>query len=154
MLFSKNQHPSQAGFSLVELLMVVAIIGILAAIVAPLLLDARVSANRAAAISNLRLMHTAEHNYFMQRGRYANLSELNAFQNGGLGSMPTATELRSNSYSYQMIPPTPSVASLGTGFTIESNGATSDGTPTKYLVSTSGTLQQVLPSARDLIRFD
>jgi prepilin-type N-terminal cleavage/methylation domain-containing protein len=154
MLFSKNQCQSQAGFSLVELLMVVAIIGILAAVVAPLLHDARVSSNRAAAISNLRLMYTAEHNYFMQKGRYANLSELNAFQNGGLGSMPSATELQSNSYTYQMIPPTPSEASLEAGFTIESNGATSNGTPTKFLVSTSGTLQQVLPTARDLIRFN
>ena len=115
MLFSTNTQHSQAGFSLVELLIVVAIIGILAAVAAPLLLDARVASRRAAAISSLRLMHTAEHNYFMQNSRYATLSELNSFQGGGLGSMTTTTEIFSNGYTYQMVPPSPSTASLSAG---------------------------------------
>lgn len=154
MLFSTNPQRSQSGFSLIELLLVIAIIGILAAISVPLLLDARVSSKRAAAISSLRLMHTAEHNYFMQNSRYANLSELNTFQGGGLGTLTSSTELASNGYTYQMVPPTPSTASLSTGFTIESNGFTRDGTPAKYLVSTNGTLQQVLPSSNYLVKFD
>jgi prepilin-type N-terminal cleavage/methylation domain-containing protein len=154
MLFSTNTQPSQSGFSLIELLLVIAIIGILAAISVPLLLDARVSSKRAAALSSLRLMHTAEHNFFMQNSRYANLSELNAFQGGGLGNMTTATELASNGYTYQMVPPTPSAASLSTSFTIESNGFTRDGAPAKYLVTTNGTLQQVLPSSTYLVKFD
>jgi prepilin-type N-terminal cleavage/methylation domain-containing protein len=154
MLFSTNTQRSQSGFSLIELLLVIAVIGILAAIAVPLLLDARVSSKRAAAISSLRLMHTAEHNYFMQNSRYANLSELNTFQGGGLGTLTSSTELASNGYTYQMVPPAPSATSLSTGFTIESNGFTRDGTPAKYLVSTNGTLQQVLPSSSYLVKFD
>lgn len=154
MLFSTNTQHRQSGFSLIELLIVVAIIGILAAIAAPLLLDARVTSQRTAAISNMRLMHTAEHNYFMQNSRYANLSDLNTFQGGGLGTMTTATELASNGYTYQMVPPTPSTTSLATSFAIESNGFERDGTPTKYLVSTNGTMQQVLPVSRYLVKFD
>lgn len=154
MLFSLNNRHSQAGFSLVELLLVVAIIGILAAVGVPMLLDARVSSQHASAISNLRLMYTAEHNYFMQNSRYANLSELNSFQGGGLGNMPTATSLASNGFTYQMVPATPTSASLQTGFTIESDGFTRDSTPAKYLVNTSGTLQQILPSSRYLVRFN
>ena len=154
MLFSTNAQRSQSGFSLIELLIVVAIIGILAAIVAPLLLDARVTSKRAAAISNLRLMHTTEHNYFTQNSRYATLSELNSFQGGGLGAMTTATELTTNGYTYQMVPPTPSATSLTTDFAIESNGFNRDGTAAKYLVSTNGTMQQVLPISQYLVKFE
>lgn len=154
MLFSTKSQPVETGFSLIELLLVIAIIGILAAVAAPLLLDARMSSQRATAISNLRLMYTAEHNYFLGNSRYANLSELNTFQGGGLGTMTSATALFSNAHTYQMIPLTPSATSLQTSFTIESNGFTSAGAPTKYMVGTSGTLEEVLPTSRYLVRFN
>ena len=154
MLFSSNNQRSQAGFSLVELLLVVAIIGILAAVAAPVLQDARVASKRAAAVSNLRLMYTAEHNFYMQNSRYANLTDLNAFQGGGLGSMSSDTTLFNNGFTYQMVPPAPSTASLQLGFTIESDGYTSDGSPAKYMVGANGTLQEVLPSSRYLVRFN
>lgn len=154
MLFSSNNQRSQTGFSLVELLLVVAIIGILAAVAAPVLQDARVSSKRAAAVSNLRLMYTAEHNFYMQNSRYANLTDLNAFQGGGLGSMASDTTLSSNGFTYQMVPPAPSSTSLQLSFTIESDGYTSDGSPAKYMVGANGTLQEVLPSSRYLVRFN
>jgi type IV pilus assembly protein PilA len=50
---------SLAGFSLIELLVVVAIILIIAAIAIPNLLRARMSANQAAAVSNLRTITSA-----------------------------------------------------------------------------------------------
>ena len=47
------------GFSLIELMIVVAVIGIIAGIALPSLLGARIAANEAAAISNLRTICTA-----------------------------------------------------------------------------------------------
>jgi len=86
----------QKGFSLIELLIVVAIILIIAAIAIPNLLRARIAANESSAVGNLRTINTAEVSYitaFPASGYSATLAVL-----GTGGACPN--------------PPTPAAACL------------------------------------------
>src|SRR5881392_1178099 len=68
---------SNKGFSLLELLIVVAIILIIATIAIPSLLRSRKAAHEAAAVATLRTINTAEVTYLSTaQGKYGSLSSL------------------------------------------------------------------------------
>ncbi len=70
----------QNGFSLIELIIVLLIISIIAAIAVPNLLSARRTANEATTISALRTIHQAEATFQIGNpdGNFGTLAELNA----------------------------------------------------------------------------
>jgi prepilin-type N-terminal cleavage/methylation domain-containing protein len=64
------------GFSLLELLIVVAIILIIATIAIPSLLRSRQAANESAAVANLRTLNTAQVTYSSTGGNYGTITDL------------------------------------------------------------------------------
>jgi len=65
-----------SGFTLIELMIVVAIIAIIAAIAIPSLLQMKKSGNEASAISSMRTICTAEIAFQNRTGEYGTLEEL------------------------------------------------------------------------------
>ncbi len=84
------------GFSLIELLIVIAIILIIAAIAMPKLTSARMFAYEMAAIRTLHTLNTAQTQYFSTYGRYAtSLTELGP-PTGGTNTSAAAADLVSS----------------------------------------------------------
>jgi prepilin-type N-terminal cleavage/methylation domain-containing protein len=87
-----NTYSRRRGFSLIELLIVIAIILILAAIAVPRLNTARMYTQEMAAIRQIATVHQAETQYFSQFGKFAEtLAQLGPPASGAAG--PAAADL-------------------------------------------------------------
>lgn len=88
----KNSESEAAGFSLVEMLVVVMVILIIAAIAIPNLVHGKMRANEAAAIASTKAIYTAEvlyNNTYPEIGYSSNLASLGS--NGTSCEKPTST---------------------------------------------------------------
>jgi type IV pilus assembly protein PilA len=86
MMYLDPKRRRAAGFSLIELLIVIAIILIILAVALPKLNNARRYAQEMAAVKAISTIHTAEAQYYSQYGQYATtLTQLGPPTNGAAG---------------------------------------------------------------------
>jgi type IV pilus assembly protein PilA len=131
----------KAGFSLIELLIVVAVILIICAIAIPTLLRSRMAANEAAATSALRVVSSMNVRYLLtyQQGFSQDLKTLGPPPSGQQPS-PTAADLIDsvlasgikNGYSFVYTPLDPGGTGSPTGYTVQANPVSPGQTGNRY----------------------
>jgi type IV pilus assembly protein PilA len=144
---SKSMTPanSERGFSLIELLIVVAIILIIAAIAIPNMLKSKMAANQASSVANLRTISTASVSYWVV---YTNGYPPSLAAIGGLGPAATCNAAvlmdvtittapnQKNGYQYAYAGTQGTVASLPAGCgTPGYNGYLATATPLSFGVT-------------------
>lgn len=141
---NQNQH----GFSLIELLIVVVVIGVVAALAVPSLQKARQAAENGSTFAAMRSLNSVQMTFFSQNSRFARLSELNAIQGNGFGTIVDPKLIRGK-FVYEMNGPgglNPSDADLRTQYKIAAiRDVAGEDLVYRYEVSQSGEIEQILP---------
>lgn len=111
-------NKNESGFSIIEMILVVVIAGIIAAIAVPNLRRGIVAADNGHAFAVMRVMISGQVSFYAQNNRFARLSELNTLNENTLGRISGNNLIRGN-FTYVLSPnPAPSDAELKDGYTI------------------------------------
>jgi len=98
---SAGRRNRRGGFTLVELMIVVAIIGVISSIAIPSMQDSARRARRSEAFLNLKGIYTAQKIYFTEEGRYGSTFDQIGFEIAGATPLDDTT-IQSQFYTYTL----------------------------------------------------
>ncbi len=128
------KNKKQSGFSLIELLLVVVIISVIAAIAVPNLTKAFAAAENGSTVATMKTIQLSQTTSYAQRNRYGRLDEINEYQNSGLGSVVN-NQLFRGKYLYEMIPANPTDNELKSGFIVKATRNTNGPDPIPFVLT-------------------
>jgi len=136
---------NEKGFSLVELLVVVIIIAIVAAIAIPNLLASRRAANEASAIASLRTIHSAQVTFFATTGANQDYGTLVLLGGAGLIDPALAAAGNKSGYTFALSRPAATPFSVYCATAVpQTAGSTGD---RSFGVSDTGVIYQGVTAA-------
>lgn len=140
------KNKKQSGFSLIELLLVVVIISVIAAIAVPNLTKAFAAAENGSTVATMKTIQLSQTTSYSQKNRYARLDEINEYQNNGLGSVVN-NQLFRGKYLYEMIPANPTDDELKSGFIVKAtrNATGPDSIPFVLELNERGFVTSIFP---------
>lgn len=134
---------NQKGFSLIELLMVVTIIGIVAAIGIPNLTKAIGATRNSNAVASLKIVTSSQVAFYATNNRFGRLDELNSSVNNSLGTTVGNT-INRGFFTLTMSPATPTDEELKSDYeVIATKAATTDNTPCVLSLKSSGLITEI-----------
>lgn len=139
-------NKQESGFSLIELLLVVTIIGIIAAVAIPSLQKGVKAAENGSTVGAMRTIASTQLNFFSSNNRYARLAELNNALSNGLGTTSGDQVFRGR-YTFEMVPAAPTDTDLRNTYTITATRSVTGGEALyKYQIDQSGKIVRIFPA--------
>ena len=139
------KNRGESGFSLIELLLVVAVIGIIAVIAVPYLQKALLAADNGNTYATMRTVASQQIDFYSRNGRFGRLIEVNNLLSGSLGTN-SGNDVNRGKYVLSMVPATPTDAQLKNGYTITATRSVSgEGLIYIYQIAQDGYVQQIAP---------
>lgn len=134
-----------SGFSLIELLLVVVIIGVIAAMAVPAYQKGMWAAENGSAFGTLRTIASTQVTFYSQNNRFGRLDEINNILGTGVGTI-VGDKLVRGKYVFEMTPLVPSDADLSTEYLISATRDVVGDVVYRYELNQSGRIVQVYPA--------
>ena len=138
----------QLGFSLVELLLVVVIIGVIAAMAVPAYQKGMWAAQNGSAFGTMRTIASTQVSFYSQNSRFGRLDEVNRQVGSGIGTVVGDSLVR-GSYVFTMSPARPTDDELRTEYLITAKRDVVGDTLYQFELDQTGRITQVYPAGAE-----
>lgn len=138
------KNAREQGFSLVEVLLVVLIVGIIAAMAIPAYQKGMWAAENGSAFGTMRTINSTQVSFYTQNSRFGRLAEINAALGNGVGTV-VGDRLVRGKYVFEMSPIAPTDQELRTEYLISATRDVPGDVVYRYEINQSGRIVQVFP---------